>query len=564
MTDPSTLPTPTAASQLAVPLPPPSYSHQPATEAPAWPLVTRRRTSDRWPIRRWLLVVGAITMVFAILAVLVGTVALTRLTTARSVVLSEILPAQQAAEDLTRAVLNQETGVRGFLLTGREEFLRPYEDGLAGERAAVAELRRLHDLEHLGDIGDRLNAAADLAERWRRDFAEPTIQGVRDGTLLPQFVDVALGRTEFEQLRLRLADLDEHLDTTLNGAILRLQDANSFLRVVFIGIAVALVGLIVAVGVWLRRAVTTPLSSLAAEVRAVVSGDAHRRVRGDGPAEIVELGYDIDAMRRHILTELDALEQAHRRLDEQARDLERSNRDLEQFAYVASHDLQEPLRKVSSFCQLLQRRYSGQMDERADSYIEFAVDGARRMQQLINDLLAFSRVGRLTTGFADVDLNAVADTALSQLSTAREEAGAEITVRELPTVRGESGLLLLLLTNLIGNALKFHRPGVPPVVEVSAEPHDDGWEIAVADNGIGVEPEYADKVFVIFQRLHAREEYSGTGIGLAMAKKIVEYHGGRIWIDPGRTDGATVRFTLPGVTPSAAVTATHDMEEQTP
>jgi light-regulated signal transduction histidine kinase (bacteriophytochrome) len=280
-------------------------------------------------------------------------------------------------------------------------------------------------------------------------------------------------------------------------------------------------------------------------VRLVVSGDAHREVHGRGPREVVSLAGDIDAMRRHILAELDALEIVHRRLDEQARDLERSNRDLEQFAYVASHDLQEPLRKVSSFCQLLKRRYAGQLDERADSYIAFAVDGASRMQRLINDLLAFSRVGRLTSGMETVELNDVVDAALNQLAAVREEADAQITVETLPAVYGEASLLTQLFANLVGNALKFRRPDVRPAVTIGAQPHEDGWEIHLADNGIGIEPEYADKVFVIFQRLHSRDAYPGTGIGLAMAKKIVEYHGGHIWFDPDRADGATVRFTLP-------------------
>jgi light-regulated signal transduction histidine kinase (bacteriophytochrome) len=272
-------------------------------------------------------------------------------------------------------------------------------------------------------------------------------------------------------------------------------------------------------------------------------------VRVDGPREIVELGEDVEAMRVHILRDLDDAQQVNKRLDEQARDLERSNRDLEPFAYVARHDLQEPLRKVSSFCQLLQRRYGGKLDERADQYIEFAVDGASRMQRLINDLLAFSRVGRTTAGFAPVDLGELAASASAQLEPARAEADGKIVLGELPVVHGDVSLLRQLLANLIGNGLKFHREGVPPVVTVSAEPVPDGWEIAVADNGIGIEPEYADKVFVIFQRLHGRDIYPGTGIGLSLAKKIVEFHRGRIWLESGDGPGTTVRLTLPAAPP---------------
>jgi light-regulated signal transduction histidine kinase (bacteriophytochrome) len=266
----------------------------------------------------------------------------------------------------------------------------------------------------------------------------------------------------------------------------------------------------------------------------------------DGPREIVNLGADVDSMRLAILHELEAAREANQQLDDQAQDLERSNRDLEQFAYVASHDLQEPLRKVASFCQLLQRRYAGKLDDRADQYIAFAVDGAERMQQLINDLLSFSRVGRTTAAFSEVALDDVVAAAKAQLEPARTDVDGTIEIEPLPVVCGDSSLLRALFVNLVGNGLKFHREGVPPHVVVAAEKIGDEWEVTVSDNGIGIDPEYVDKVFVIFQRLHARDVYAGTGIGLALAKKIVEFHGGRIGIDPPRPEpGTTVRLTLP-------------------
>ena len=256
-------------------------------------------------------------------------------------------------------------------------------------------------------------------------------------------------------------------------------------------------------------------------------------------------------MRRQIAAELSEVREARQQIEwvneqlkQQAEELTRSNRDLEQFAYVASHDLQEPLRKVASFCQLLQRRYAGQMDERADQYIGFAVDGAQRMQRLINDLLAFSRIGRLTAGFTDVDLNRVLTEVKSQLEI-RAGEDAEITWADLPTVEGEEPLLTTLFVNLIGNSLKFRRPDVPPVITITAEREEKEWRINVRDNGIGIEAEFADKVFVIFQRLHARDAYEGTGIGLAIVKKIIEYHGGRIWLDLDVAEGTSIYFTLP-------------------
>jgi light-regulated signal transduction histidine kinase (bacteriophytochrome) len=186
------------------------------------------------------------------------------------------------------------------------------------------------------------------------------------------------------------------------------------------------------------------------------------------------------------------------------------------------------------------------MDERADQYIGFAVDGAQRMQRLINDLLAFSRIGRLTSGFTDVDLNRVLGDVKSQLEV-RLGTDGEIIWSDLPHVEGEEPLLTTLFVNLIGNSLKFRRPDVPPEVRVTARRENDEWQVNVRDNGIGIEAEFADKVFVIFQRLHARDAYEGTGIGLAIVKKIVEYHGGRIWLDLDVETGTSINFTLPVV-----------------
>jgi light-regulated signal transduction histidine kinase (bacteriophytochrome) len=251
-------------------------------------------------------------------------------------------------------------------------------------------------------------------------------------------------------------------------------------------------------------------------------------------------------MRERVVRDLEAVRAAEEELQEKAVARERSNAELERFAYVASHDLQEPLRKVTSFCQMIERRYSGQLDERGEQYIAFAVDGAKRMQALINDLLAFSRVGRVDRPRELVDLDELVEQARSVLSLAIEETGATVEVQgDLPAVHGERSLLGLVLQNLISNAIKFHGDE-PPVVRVSARRDGEQWELAVADNGIGVDPEYADRIFVILQRLHARDAYAGTGIGLTMCRKVVEYHGGQIWLETSQNGaGSTFRFTLP-------------------
>jgi light-regulated signal transduction histidine kinase (bacteriophytochrome) len=238
-------------------------------------------------------------------------------------------------------------------------------------------------------------------------------------------------------------------------------------------------------------------------------------------------------------------------LNTQAVELRRSNAELEQFAYVASHDLQEPLRKVTSFCQLLEKRYGSALDERGIEYIGFAVDGAKRMQVLINDLLTFSRVGRLTVTHATVALDTTLDTALGNLAAAIEESGAQIKRRDgpLPQVTGDATLMTMLWQNLIGNAVKFRREDHAPRVIIDCErgtgDHDGYWVFGVTDNGIGIAPEFAEKVFVIFQRLHGRDAYAGTGIGLALCKKIVELHGGIIGIDTSNSSGTRFWFTLP-------------------
>jgi light-regulated signal transduction histidine kinase (bacteriophytochrome) len=249
-------------------------------------------------------------------------------------------------------------------------------------------------------------------------------------------------------------------------------------------------------------------------------------------------------MRQRILQELSATQAANTVLQAHSAELQRSNSELEQFAYIASHDLQEPLRKVASFTQLLQRRYAGQLDARADQYIEFAVDGAKRMQALINDLLSYSRVGRSAREPALVSSDAALAQARANLAAPMEESGATIESGHLPLVLGELPLLTAVFQNLLSNALKF-RGAKPPRVVITVSRDEDFWLFSFTDNGIGIEPDYADRIFVIFQRLHERTAYPGTGIGLAMTRKIIEYFGGQIWLDTAYTDGARFLFTLP-------------------
>jgi len=224
--------------------------------------------------------------------------------------------------------------------------------------------------------------------------------------------------------------------------------------------------------------------------------------------------------------------------------LELSNRDLEQFAYVASHDLQEPLRMVSSFTQLLAKRYQGRLDKDADEFIDYIVAGAKRMQALINDLLTYSRVDTRGESFGPIDSGAAFNQAIANLRVAIEEGEAVITHDHLPPLIADNSQIVQLFQNLLVNAIKF-RGKEPPRIHVSARQENNEWVFSFRDNGIGITPEYFDRVFVIFQRLHGREEYPGTGTGLAICKRIVERHGGRIWVESELNKGSTFYFAIP-------------------
>jgi len=238
------------------------------------------------------------------------------------------------------------------------------------------------------------------------------------------------------------------------------------------------------------------------------------------------------------------IRRAERELAARARDLERSNADLEQFAYAASHDLQEPLRMVASYVQLLARRYKGKLDKDADEFIAFAVDGAERMQRLIRDLLTYSRVTRMGRSMESVDLAQAVRSALANLKVAVEESAAAVTCDPLPVVKGDATAVTALFQNLLGNAIKF-RNERSPRVHVGVRRQGDEWLFAVRDNGIGFDPQYAERIFVIFQRLNTRDRYEGSGIGLAICKKIIERMGGRIWVETSPGEGSTFFFTLP-------------------
>jgi signal transduction histidine kinase len=493
--------------------------------------------------------------VLSLLAMLFAAVTFGQLLDARVRLADRLDPAGLQTREWMSALADEEGDVRDLALTGDPRFLDSAR--AARRRTAILE-EAVRDLlagePRILRLVDRFDR---LATGWREGSAAPLLERVDRAGPVPAS-DEGLARSDrafTDVRRAHLVLLQRALDETRTQARDDL-DGHTRDLVVALGSAALIVALGLA-GTWLglNRWVLDPVARLGGDARKVAGGSLQHPIGQSGPPDLRRMGADVEAMRLRIVEELDLVEAARLLLEQQAGDLARSNTELEQFAYVASHDLQEPLRKITGFCQLLQRRYGGQLDERADEYIAFAVDGAKRMQQLINDLLAFSRVGRTTDAFSPVDLSGRAAAALSNLQEAVADARATVEIGELPTVQGDPVLLESLFQNLIGNALKF-RSEDPPVVTITSRRVGDEWELACRDNGIGIAPAYAERVFVIFQRLNERDAYTGTGIGLALCRKLVEFHGGRIWVDadePGTGPGTTVRWTFPVEGPAAPV-----------
>ena len=507
-------------------------------------------------VRGWQYLVVSV-MGALVLAGALGGAALLKRTVAASRELSEnILPAQGAAYQLQTALRDQETAARGYVLAADPQFLAPYYDGQRDEQAAAAEIRTR--VGYRRDLIADVDSIEQAAAAWRSDYAQPLIAAVRPGT--PSTISTSTadrGKAEFDHLRMLFDTQAQHLTVARADANRQLERIRRWRDGVLAGIVVVFFATTALLAFLTRNAVTRPLASLASACRRITEGHFEERITPRGPRDIRAMAADVENMRQRIVDELSAAHSARARLaaqaqelDEQAADLRRSNAELEQFAYVASHDLQEPLRKVASFCQLLERRYGDQLDERGMEYIGFAVDGAKRTQVLIDDLLTVSRVGRLNATRSVFGLDGTLEAAIANLTAGIEESSAQIRCTgSLPRIVGDPTLLTMLWQNLIGNAIKFRQDGVAPRITVDGRPAggdlDDQWVFSVADNGIGIAREFADKVFVIFQRLHARDAYPGTGIGLSLCKKIVEQHGGTIWVDTTYSGGTRLCFTLP-------------------
>ncbi|MFC4030475.1 ATP-binding protein [Streptomyces polygonati] len=515
--------------------------------------LTGTRLRGRATVQVWFNLVLAVMVLLVVVFAVIGARLLARNSQISDDLSGRVQPARVEGVRLQSALLDQETGVRGYVLTHSPQFLVPYTQGLAEEKQSVARLRPL--------ISGNTRATADLkalqdsAARWRADYAEPLVEHARRG--LPTASDSALlngSKQAFDGIRALYAAEDTHLVADRQRSQSQLRHIEGERDAVFLAMLACFLAAALVLAMLLRQIVGRPLNRLRDGALRVAGGEFEGRIVPAGPADLRILAEAVEAMRDGLAGALaEARDQRGRlalqadELTTQAEELRRSNAELEQFAYVASHDLQEPLRKVASFCQLLEKRYRDKLDERGVQYIDFAVDGAKRMQILITDLLAFSRVGRTYDDRLPVRLDTVLDQALANLAGTLEESGAQVRrPAELPVTTGDRTLLTMVWQNLIGNAVKFRSPDGPPLITVESGTGPDGEHtFAVTDNGIGIPAEFSEKVFVIFQRLHSRDVYEGTGIGLAMCRKIIEHHGGRIAVDTSYTGGTRITFTLP-------------------
>ena len=407
----------------------------------------------------------------------------------------------QNLEGIVSQLKDAETGQRGFVITGEDHYLEPYRAGLEGVEDAVAAVGNLTldnpSQQRRLEVA-KLHIQSKLSELNRTIYLRRNAGFDRALEVIP----TDSGQRSMDDLRSVVAEMaheESQLQQRRAAASASTAKKTKFAVVFGTLVSSAIFG-IVALFLFLTNS---------------------------------KLEYEV---RQRMRTEQE--------LEEQTQELARSNQELEKFAHIASHDLQEPLRMVSSYTQLLERRYKDKLDSDANEFIAYAVDGAKRMQTQINDLLAYSRVTSQGHSMEATDCSAIFQNAIANLAGSIEESGAVVTQDPLPTVPADDSQLTSVFQNLIGNGIKY-RGEQAPQIHVSAVESGDEWMFSISDNGIGIDPQFAERIFEIFQRLHSKEEYAGTGIGLAICKKVVERHGGRIWVESEPGTGSTFWFTLP-------------------
>ncbi|GGB77781.1 sensor histidine kinase [Deinococcus soli (ex Cha et al. 2016)] len=460
--------------------------------------------------------------------------------------LKHVLEAQvrlQLITDMTNQVSVMENSQRGFVITAQDSYLDPFEDGMLAFQADTFALRDLSvtDLQRT-NLG-RVKAAV---TRWNEVAAQPEIRARRDSLdRAAARVGNGVGGGLLNEARRVLAVMTTNETLRLNAAAEQSRVLLERVQWIAAGGLLLSVALLLLTAYRVTRTVSRTVLDLNAAAQAIAQGDYARRTPRMPVQELAQLGAQFDAMAGAVQDREAQLRATAEALQASNTHLERSNRELEQFAYVASHDLQEPLRTIGSYTELLARRYHGKLDDRADQYIAFTTSATLRMKTLIQDLLAYSRVRKAPRAAQDVNLGDLTRDIVADLSVQIKGSGAQVDVGPLPTVHSNPDLLRHALQNLIGNALKFQQPGVPPRVRVTAEREARRWVIHVQDNGIGIAPEYHERIFGVFQRLHGMDEYTGSGIGLAVTRSAAEQLGGDLWLDSTPGQGSTFHLALP-------------------
>ena len=423
-------------------------------------------------------------------------------------------------DELLSTVQDAETGQRGYLLTGKESYLGPF---LGSETSLPPQLSKLEDLaSKQGFPPEEYQELRKLVQdklSELRKTVELKALGRSDTALA--IVDTDRGQSDMVAIRALVRKLKDEQVNAFSRKLAAQQEKQRQLD------------LVLAVGVVFGFF----LLSLAYQFNK-----AYARERDQAEAQIRLMNQTLELRVQERTAELQS---RTGQLEARSEELQRSNADLMQFAYIASHDLQEPLRMVGSYMGLLTKKYRGQLDETAERYIQFAIDGANRMQALIYDLLKYSRAGTQALEKTRFSLKRIVETATQNLEVAIQESGAVIDYGNLPTIEGDELKLSQVMQNLIGNAIKFRKPGTRPEIKISAEPEPRQWIISVSDNGIGFDPKYSDRIFQVFQRLHATGEYPGNGIGLAICRRIVKHHGGQLWAQSQPEVGSVFYFTIP-------------------
>lgn len=454
----------------------------------------------------------------------------------------------KVSSSLQQQLSKMQSGLRGFLLSNDESFLDSYYEGssqfqhiyqeniklISQDTAQYRKIQNVHDI-----VIQYKNYAQALISAKRDAIADPTLESKYEILLNNTFLNQK-GRKIFNEARNKLIAFDEleylkRLNKTQNLQLsLYRSDNISVILAVFILI------LAIILSYFVSRNISVRINSMIAVAETIAQGNFNITIKDRSKDEMGRLGQSLNRMTKAIQEYIGKLETVNR-------DLAASNKDLENFAYVASHDLKEPVRMVSNYTQLIAKKYKDELGEEGTEYIDFAVKGSHRIKKLINDLLSYVELTQHTLHPVTININDIVKNVIQEFQDEIESTKAEVIYEDLPMIKADVPKMEILFMHLIGNALKFRKLDSPPIIKIEAKPDKTFWQFSIIDNGIGLNKLYHEKVFTIFQRLHTKEEYDGTGIGLTLCKKIVEMHGGTIHIESGEKIGTTVKFTLPAI-----------------